>query len=101
MRKGSFLDTDTHGPACNANVLIKCLYMSTIAQHNVFPGSDCFELFFLFFFKNGKIISQEKMYFKCDFFLDFQFYAFYKQAKEGECSESEPGFWDVVRKAKW
>ena len=31
----------------------------------------------------------------------FQFYAFYKQAKEGECSESEPGFWDVVRKAKW
>ncbi|KAL9967779.1 hypothetical protein ACROYT_G026071 [Oculina patagonica] len=30
-----------------------------------------------------------------------KFYAFYKQAKEGECSESEPGFWDVVRKAKW
>lgn len=31
----------------------------------------------------------------------FQFYAFYKQAKEGECCESKPGFWDVVKKAKW
>ncbi|XP_073235892.1 acyl-CoA-binding domain-containing protein 5-like [Porites lutea] len=30
-----------------------------------------------------------------------KFYAFYKQAKEGECCESKPGFWDVVKKAKW
>ena len=45
------------------------------------------------------MIPQEKII--LNFFFHFQFYAFYKQAKEGECSESEPGFWDVVRKAKW
>lgn len=30
-----------------------------------------------------------------------KFYALYKQAKEGACCESKPGFWDVVKKAKW
>ena len=30
-----------------------------------------------------------------------QFYALYKQAKEGPCSIPKPGFWDVIGKAKW
>ncbi|XP_029192438.2 acyl-CoA-binding domain-containing protein 5-like isoform X2 [Acropora millepora] len=30
-----------------------------------------------------------------------KFYALYKQANEGACHESKPGFWDIVRKAKW
>ncbi|KAK3712988.1 hypothetical protein QZH41_014108, partial [Actinostola sp. cb2023] len=29
------------------------------------------------------------------------FYGFFKQAKEGPCNEPKPGFWDVVKKAKW
>jgi len=29
------------------------------------------------------------------------FYALYKQAKEGPCNTSRPGFWDVVGRAKW
>ncbi|XP_031564655.1 acyl-CoA-binding domain-containing protein 5-like isoform X2 [Actinia tenebrosa] len=30
-----------------------------------------------------------------------KFYGYFKQAKEGPCTESKPGFWDVVKKAKW
>lgn len=30
-----------------------------------------------------------------------QFYALYKQATEGPCRTSQPGFWDLVGKAKW
>ncbi|XP_068694920.1 acyl-CoA-binding domain-containing protein 6-like [Montipora foliosa] len=29
------------------------------------------------------------------------FYALYKQAKEGPCTTSRPGFWDPVGRAKW
>ncbi|KAK3605989.1 hypothetical protein CHS0354_019670 [Potamilus streckersoni] len=29
------------------------------------------------------------------------FYGYYKQATEGPCTLPKPGFWDVVRKAKW
>ncbi|XP_020619015.1 acyl-CoA-binding domain-containing protein 6-like [Orbicella faveolata] len=29
------------------------------------------------------------------------FYALYKQAKEGPCNTSRPGFWDIVGRAKW
>ncbi|XP_058969221.2 acyl-CoA-binding domain-containing protein 6 [Pocillopora verrucosa] len=29
------------------------------------------------------------------------FYALYKQAKEGPCNTSRPGFWDMIGKAKW
>mgnify|MGYP002804078991 FL=1 len=30
-----------------------------------------------------------------------KFYGYYKQAKEGPCTDAKPSFWDVVRKAKW
>jgi acyl-CoA-binding protein len=30
-----------------------------------------------------------------------KFYGYFKQAKEGECTDPKPGFWDVVKKAKW
>lgn len=30
-----------------------------------------------------------------------KFYAFYKQATEGQCTAPKPNFWDVVKKAKW
>ena len=30
-----------------------------------------------------------------------QFYGLFKQAKEGSCTEPRPGFWDVIKKAKW
>jgi len=30
-----------------------------------------------------------------------KFYAFYKQATLGPCTDPKPGFWDVVGKAKW
>lgn len=33
--------------------------------------------------------------------LMLRFYAYYKQATEGECKESQPAFWEVVKKKKW
>ena len=30
-----------------------------------------------------------------------QFYALYKQAKNGPCNIPKPAFWDVIGKAKW
>ncbi|ESO87680.1 hypothetical protein LOTGIDRAFT_234927 [Lottia gigantea] len=33
--------------------------------------------------------------------LMLKFYGFYKQSTEGPCTQSKPGFWDVVNKAKW
>ncbi|XP_001634964.2 acyl-CoA-binding domain-containing protein 5A isoform X1 [Nematostella vectensis] len=30
-----------------------------------------------------------------------KFYGYFKQAKEGECRDTKPGFWDVIKKAKW
>ncbi|KAI0231087.1 hypothetical protein LSAT2_018561 [Lamellibrachia satsuma] len=30
-----------------------------------------------------------------------KFYAFYKQATCGSCTDAKPGFWDVIGKAKW
>ncbi|XP_053408964.1 acyl-CoA-binding domain-containing protein 5-like isoform X2 [Mercenaria mercenaria] len=29
------------------------------------------------------------------------FYGYYKQATEGPCTSPKPGFWDIVKKAKW
>ena len=29
------------------------------------------------------------------------FYGYYKQATEGPCTSPKPGFWDLVKKAKW
>lgn len=101
-----------------------------ISQHNLFQGSDCLNLSFFLQkvqiavkpFYNSHLgdrgkwpgwreavsgdstvndSSRKKKLSLFIFFFHFQFYAFYKQTKEGECSESEPGFWDVVRKAKW
>ncbi|KAL1451784.1 hypothetical protein WDU94_006130 [Cyamophila willieti] len=33
--------------------------------------------------------------------LMLRFYSYFKQATEGPCKQPKPGFWDVVRKAKW
>ncbi|KAK0078217.1 hypothetical protein PV325_002826 [Microctonus aethiopoides] len=33
--------------------------------------------------------------------LQLRFYAYYKQATEGQCQQSKPAFWEVVKKAKW
>ncbi|KAJ8687854.1 hypothetical protein QAD02_023649 [Eretmocerus hayati] len=33
--------------------------------------------------------------------LMLKFYSFYKQATEGPCKDPKPGFWEVVKKAKW
>ncbi|XP_046613189.1 acyl-CoA-binding domain-containing protein 5 [Neodiprion virginianus] len=33
--------------------------------------------------------------------LMLRFYSYYKQATEGPCQQPKPGFWEVVRKAKW
>ncbi|XP_012251771.1 acyl-CoA-binding domain-containing protein 5 isoform X2 [Athalia rosae] len=33
--------------------------------------------------------------------LMLRFYAYFKQATEGPCQQPKPGFWEVVRKAKW
>ena len=30
-----------------------------------------------------------------------RFYAYYKQASEGTCTQAKPSFWEVVNKAKW
>ncbi|CAL7950980.1 unnamed protein product [Xylocopa violacea] len=30
-----------------------------------------------------------------------RFYAYYKQATEGQCLQPKPAFWEVVKKAKW
>ncbi|XP_050358931.1 acyl-CoA-binding domain-containing protein 5 [Nymphalis io] len=30
-----------------------------------------------------------------------KFYSFYKQALEGPCKKSKPGFWDIVNRTKW
>lgn len=30
-----------------------------------------------------------------------RFYSFYKQAKEGPCTQTKPAFWDVVGRAKY
>jgi len=32
--------------------------------------------------------------------MKLKFYAFYKQAKEGPCKASRPGFWDLISRAK-
>lgn len=33
--------------------------------------------------------------------LMLKFYSYYKQATEGPCNDPKPGFWEVVKKAKW
>ena len=33
--------------------------------------------------------------------MSLQFYALYKQAKDGPCNIPKPAFWDVIGKAKW
>ncbi|CAB3383735.1 Hypothetical predicted protein [Cloeon dipterum] len=33
--------------------------------------------------------------------LQLRFYAFFKQATEGPCTEAQPAFWEVVRRKKW
>ncbi|KAL0268345.1 UNVERIFIED_CONTAM: hypothetical protein PYX00_010322 [Menopon gallinae] len=33
--------------------------------------------------------------------LKLRFYAYFKQATEGPCTGSKPGFWDVVGRVKW
>ncbi|XP_059471572.1 acyl-CoA-binding domain-containing protein 5 [Neocloeon triangulifer] len=33
--------------------------------------------------------------------LQLRFYSYFKQATEGSCSESQPAFWEVVRRKKW
>lgn len=33
--------------------------------------------------------------------LMLKFYSYFKQATEGSCKSSKPGFWDVVGRAKW
>lgn len=43
--------------------------------------------------KNGSFQPSNEMMLK--------FYAFYKQATEGQCTAPKPNFWDVVKKAKW
>ncbi|GAB1598346.1 acyl-CoA-binding domain-containing protein 5-like isoform X1 [Argonauta hians] len=43
--------------------------------------------------KNGSFQPSNEMLLK--------FYAFYKQATEGQCTDPKPNFWDVVKKAKW
>ncbi|XP_043490946.1 acyl-CoA-binding domain-containing protein 5 [Polistes fuscatus] len=30
-----------------------------------------------------------------------RFYSYYKQATEGPCQQPKPGFWEVIKKAKW
>lgn len=33
--------------------------------------------------------------------LMLRFYAYYKQATEGPCKSTRPGFWEMIKKAKW
>lgn len=33
--------------------------------------------------------------------LMLRFYSYFKQATEGPCKQPKPGFWDLVKKAKW
>ena len=33
--------------------------------------------------------------------LMLRFYSYFKQATEGPCTASRPGFWEVVKKMKW
>jgi acyl-CoA-binding protein len=33
--------------------------------------------------------------------LQLKFYSYFKQGSEGPCTESQPAFWEVVKRKKW